>query len=99
MPTVEHVFFASVHNAKVLSVLFLNSAYYQISLPAERRKATAVCRSSGLFEFTKLRMGICVGCQPLCRMVDSLFGDIKRRYVYKFMDDLIIHSKTFEKHV
>jgi hypothetical protein len=40
-------------------------AYYQIPLSAKIRKATAFCTPFGLFEFTKLPMGISVGCHVL----------------------------------
>jgi hypothetical protein len=39
-------------------------------------------------------MGISVGRQVLSRVVDSLFGDLKHRYIYNFMDDLIVYSRT-----
>jgi hypothetical protein len=76
MPTIEHAF-ANFHNAKVFSVLDLNSAYYQIPLTAKSHKAMAFCTPLGLFEFTKLLMSFSVGCQVLSRVVDSLFGDLK----------------------
>jgi hypothetical protein len=44
--------FANFNKAKIFSVLDLNSAYYQISLLAKSRKATAFCTPFGLFEFT-----------------------------------------------
>jgi hypothetical protein len=77
MPTVEHAF-ADFHIAKVYSVLDLN---YQIPLSVKSRKATAFCTPFGLFEFTKLPMGISVGCQVLSRDVDALFGDFKQKFV------------------
>jgi hypothetical protein len=97
MPTVENAF-DNFCDAKVFSVLDLNSAYYQIPLSAKSRKVTAFCTPFGLFEFTKLPMGISVGCQVLSRVVDSLFGDIKQNYVYNFMDDLVVYSKNLEEH-
>jgi hypothetical protein len=87
MPSVEHAF-ANFQGAKVFSILHLNFAYYQIPLSAKSRKVTAFCTPFGLFEFTKLPMGISVGCQVLSRVVDSLFGDLKHSYVYNFMDHL-----------
>jgi hypothetical protein len=91
MPSVEHAF-SNFQGAKVFSVLDLNSAYYQIPLSSKNRKATAFCTPFGLYEFTKLPMGISVGCQVLSRVVDSLFGDLKHKYVYNFMDDLVVYS-------
>jgi hypothetical protein len=96
MSSVEHAF-DTFSNAKVFSVLDLNSAYYQIPLSAKSRKATAFCTPFGLFEFTKLPMGISVGCQVLCRVVDSLFGNIKQKFVYNFMDDLVVYFQNLDE--
>jgi hypothetical protein len=41
------------------------------------RRLTAFCTPFGQYEFTKLPMGISIGYQLLCRVVDSLFGDVK----------------------
>jgi hypothetical protein len=98
MPSLEHAF-AKFQGAKVFSILDLNSAYYLIPLSAKSRKATAFCTPVGLFEFTKLPMGISVGCQVLSRVIDSLFGDLKYKYVYNFMDDLLVYSRSMEEHL
>jgi hypothetical protein len=97
MPTMEHAF-ANFTNAKIFSVLDLNSAY-QIPLSARSHKATAFCTPFGLFEFTKLPMGISVSCQVLSCVVDSLFGDLKHKFVYNFMDDLVVYSSSFTEHL
>jgi hypothetical protein len=98
MPSLEHGF-ANFQGAKVFSILDLNSAYYQIPLLAKSRKATAFCTPFGLSEFTKLPMGISVGCQVLSRVIDSLFRDLKHKYVYNFMDDLLVYSRSMEGHL
>jgi hypothetical protein len=98
MPSVEHAF-ANFQGAKVFSILDRNSTYYQIPLSAKSRKATAFCTPFGLFKFTKLPMGISVGCQVLSRVVDSLFGLLKHKYVYNFMDDLLVYSFSMEEHL
>jgi hypothetical protein len=98
MPTVEHAF-ANFTNAKIFYVLDLNSAYYQIPLSPKSRNVTAFCTPYGLFEFKKLPMGISVGCQVLSRVVDSLFGDLKQKFVYNFMDDLVVYLGSFAEHL
>jgi hypothetical protein len=98
MPTVEHAY-ANFTNAKIFSVLDLNSAYYQIPLSAKIRKATAFCTPFGLFEFQKLPMEISVGCQVLSRVIDTLLGGIKHKFVYNFMDDLVVYSGSFAEHL
>jgi transposase InsO family protein len=98
MPNVEAAF-AHFGKAKIFSVLDLNSAYYQIPLSAKSRRVTAFCTPFGLFEFNKLPMGISVGCQVLSRVIDSLFGDLHHKFVYNFMDDLVVYSSSFEEHL
>jgi hypothetical protein len=44
-------------------------------------------------------MAVSVGCQVLSRVVDSLFGDLKHKYVYNFMDDLLVYSLSMEEHL
>jgi hypothetical protein len=98
MPSIEHSF-SCFKGAQYFSVLDLNSAYYQIPLSMKSRKLTAFCTPFGLYEFTKLPMGISIGCQVLCRVVDSLFGDVKYHYVFNFMDDLVVYSESLEEHL
>jgi hypothetical protein len=76
MPNFEHAV-ANFLNAKVFSVLDLNSAYYQIPLSAKSRRVTAFFTPFGLFQFNKLPMEISVGCQVLSRVFDTLFGALK----------------------
>jgi transposase InsO family protein len=98
MPNIECAF-AYFNKATIFSVLDLNSAYYQIPLSAKSRKVTAFCTPFGLFEFTKLPMGVSVGCQVLSRVVDTLFGDLKCKFVYNFMDDLVVYSRSRDEHL
>jgi len=84
--------------AVIFSVLDLISAYYQIPLSAKSRRITAFCTSFGLFEFDKLPMGVSVGCQRLSRVVDEIFADLKGRYVFNFLDDLVVYSSSAEEH-
>jgi hypothetical protein len=68
--------------AVVVSVLDLNSAYYQIQLSSCSRRVTAFCTPFGLYEFNKLPMEISVGCQGLSRVVDELFSVLKVRFQF-----------------
>jgi hypothetical protein len=60
MPTIDKAF-QQFSGATVFSVLYLNSAYYQIALTPSSRRVTAFCTPFGLYEFNKLPMGISVG--------------------------------------
>jgi hypothetical protein len=42
-------------------------------------------------------MGISVGSQGLSRVIDQLFADLKGRFIFNFLDDLVVYSgSTFE---
>jgi hypothetical protein len=84
--------------ALVFSVVDLNSAYYHIPLSERSRRVTAFCTPFGLFEFHKLPMGISMSCQGLNRVIDELFADLKGRYVFNFVDDLVVYSPSLEHH-
>jgi hypothetical protein len=43
-------------------------------------------------------MGISVGCQGLSRVIDELFADLKGRFVFNFVDDLVVYSPSIEEH-
>jgi len=42
-------------------------------------------------------MGISVGSQDLSRVVDELFADLKGRFVFSYLDDLVIYSHLVEE--
>jgi hypothetical protein len=97
MPTIEQAF-EQLGKAVVFSSFDLNSAYFQIPLSANSRRVTAFCTPFGLFEFNKLPMGVSVGCQGLSRVVDELFSDLKGKYIFNFLDDLVVYSESVEEH-
>jgi len=98
LPTIDQTF-EQLGGASVFSVLDLNSAYYQIPLSVQSRRVTAFCTPFGLFEFNKLPMGISVGSQGLIRVIDELFADLKGRWVFNFLDDLVVYSASVDEHL
>jgi hypothetical protein len=98
MPTIDQAF-EQFGGATIFSVFDLNSAYFQIPLSARSRRITAFCTPFGLYEFNKLPMGISVGSQGLSRVIDELFADQKGKYVFNFLDDLVVYSPTRDDHL
>jgi hypothetical protein len=82
----------------VFSVLDLNSAYYQIPLTPQSHRIMAFCTLFGLYEFNKLPIGISIGCQGLSHVVDNLFADLKREYMFNYLDDLVVYSVSISEH-
>jgi len=97
MPSVEQAF-DQFSGVVIFSVFDLNSAYYQIPLTPKSRKVTAFCTPFGLFEFNRLPMGISVGGQGLTHVVDELFADVKGSFVFNYLNDLVVYSRSVEDH-
>jgi len=85
--------------ARYFSVFDLNQAYHQIPLKPESRPLTAFCVPWNLYQFTRVPMGLAVGAQTLTRLLDSIFHDVKFKYVFNYLDDLLVYSESFEDHL
>jgi len=83
LPKIEQDFL-HVLGVTVFLVLDLNSAYYQIPLTPQSHRLTAFCTLFGLYEFSKLPVGIGIGCQGLSCVVDKLFSVLKGEYDFNF---------------
>ena len=40
-----------------------------------------------------------MGSQGLTRVVDKLFADMKGRYVFNYLDDLVVYSRSVNEHM
>jgi hypothetical protein len=78
-------------------MLDLNSAYFQIPLTPQSQRITALCTPFGLYEFNKLPMGIRIDCQGLSNVMDNLFADLKGKYVFNYLDDLVVYSASMSE--
>jgi len=85
--------------ARFFTVFDLNQAYHQIPLKEESRHLTSFCVPWNLYQFRRVPMGIAVGAQTLTRLLDSIFHDVKFKFVFNYLDDLLVYSETFEEHV
>ena len=85
--------------ATVFTSLDLNSAYYQIPLSESSRHLTAFATDWNLYEFCRVPFGIATGAQVLTRLLDKVFSDIKFKYVYTYLDDLVVYSSNMNDHV
>jgi hypothetical protein len=85
--------------AKVFTSLDLNSAYHQIGLSERSKPLTAFVTDWTLYEYTRVPFGIATGAQVLTRLLDQVFSGVKFRYVFHYLDDLVIYSNSFQEHL
>jgi hypothetical protein len=94
-----HSCFHWFRSAKVFTSLDLNSAYHQIGLTERSKSLTAFATDWNLYEYTRVPFGIATGAQVLTRLLDQVFSDVKFKFVFHYLDDLVIYSDSFEEHI
>ncbi|CAF0938986.1 unnamed protein product [Brachionus calyciflorus] len=76
----------------------LKSGYYQIEMDEESINKTAFSTPDGHYEYLLLPFGLKNAPIDFSRVIKEFLGDLIK-FVEAFIDDITIHSKTFEEHL
>jgi hypothetical protein len=76
----------------------LESGYYQVELDEQSRKYTAFSCELGLFEWTKMPMGLKNSGASFQRCMNKILAPAIGKYAHVYQDDIIIFSKTAQEH-
>lgn len=89
-----------LRDARYLSSLDIKSAYWQISVEEMSRPYTAfTVPGRGLFQFKRLPFGLHTAPATWQRLIDRVLGADLEPYVFVYLDDIVIVTQTFEKHI
>jgi Reverse transcriptase (RNA-dependent DNA polymerase)./Integrase core domain. len=89
-----------LRDARYLSSLDIKSAYFQVPLSESSRPLTAfTVPNRGLFQFRRLPMGLANSPATFQRLIDRVLGPELEPHVFVYLDDIIIVTQTFEKHL
>jgi len=80
-------------------MLDLNQAYHQIPLAQASKVLTAFCTDWNLYQFKTIPFGLATGAQVLTRLLDRVFGDVTFKFVYHYLNDLVVYSEDFDSHI
>ncbi|XP_073687797.1 uncharacterized protein [Garra rufa] len=97
LPNLEEVF-SVLTGSKWFSVLDLKSGYYQIEMEETDKHKTAFVCPQGFWEFNRMPQGITNAPSSFQRLMERCMGDLNRKKVLVFIDDLIVFSETLEEH-
>ena len=99
LPRIDTIL-SRLQETKYISALDLKEAFWQIPLSRRaRRILTFAVQGKGLFQMTRMPFGACTASQTMCRLMDLVLGHDLEPYVFAYLDDIVIVTGTFEKHV
>ncbi|XP_020105553.1 uncharacterized protein LOC109722077 [Ananas comosus] len=91
--------FDQLGKARYFSKLDLRSGYWQVRIAeGDEAKTTSITRY-GAFEFLLMPFGLTNAPATFCTLMNQLFHDYLDKFVVIYLDDIIMYSKTLEKHV
>ena len=89
-----------LNNAKYLSTLDIKSAYWQIPMESSSKKYTAfTVPNRGLFQFKRMPFGLCNAPSVWQRFIDQVLQSDLEPHVFVYLDDIVIVTQTFDKHI
>ena len=84
---------------KIFSCLDLQSGFHQVPIRAEDRDYTAFMTGDGRFRYKVLAMGLKNSPRAFQSLMDVVLSKVAYKTALCYIDDIIIYSRTFEKHL
>lgn len=89
-----------LRDARYISTLDIKSAFWQVPVKNESRQYTAfTVPNRGLFQFRRMPFGLCNSPATWQRLMDIVLGNDLEPYVFCYLDDIVIVTQDFEKHL
>ena len=84
---------------KFFSSLDLMKGYHQVKLAEQSKQKTAFSCHKGLFHYRRMPFGLTNAPATFQRLMNQLFSGIDWEFVFTYLDDILIVSKSFEEHL
>jgi len=98
MPLVEDVI-DQLGKSVWFTALDLQSSFWQIRVALEDMKKTALITKTGLYDWTVMPFGLKNATSTFTRTMSEVFKDLGSTFLKVFVDDLNVHSETWDDHI
>lgn len=87
-----------IQRSRYFTVIDLSESYYQVSLDEKSKDKTAFRTNKGLFRFAVMPFGLTNAPATMARLMTKVLGHDLEPFVYVYLDDIIIISRSIEHH-
>lgn len=99
LPRMREIF-SQLKDANYISSLDLEAGYHQIPMHEDSIECTAfTVPGKGLYEFCVMPFGLCNAPASFQSAMDNVLRCALGKFVFVYLDDIIIFSKTFGEHM
>ena len=96
LPRIDDLF-DQVGGAKIFSKIDLQFGYHQVQIHDEDIHKNSFCTRYGQYEFVVIPFRLTTHTNFMC-MINSIFSKYLDKFVYVFIDDILVYSKIKEEH-
>ena len=86
-------------HARVFSSLDLMKGYHQVQMEENSKLKTAFTCHLGLYQYRRMPFGLTNAPATFQRLMAKLFGGRDWDFVFVYLDDILVASKTIEEHL
>ncbi len=97
MPLVDDVII-QLGKSSWFTALDLQSGFWQIQMALEDMKKTALITKTELYDWTVMPFGFNNATSTFTRTMSEVFKDLGSKFLKVFIDDLNVHSESWEEH-
>ena len=97
LPNIEELI-ANIGPSKFISTLELTKGYYQVPVNPKHCGKTAFVTPYGKYKFITMPFGLISAPSTFQRLMDEILSGL-HEFAVAYLDDILIHSQTWEKHL